>query len=184
MNQRVFAPNPIDLDEFTDEKSHFHFDYSDLMERSCRISFGKPSQCSISSQADQISPQINENKEETSLKSISSKRCLKTLPVRKFDEDKKNRKKKRKNHVLKEIKTYQRTGELLIPKKPFRRLCMEIARKYSETIRFKQVAIDALQEATEAFIVGMIEDSQLCCLHAKRVTLMQKDMELAKKIRK
>ena len=183
MNQRVFAPNPNDSDEFETEKTCFHFDYGDLMERSGRVSLGIPSQCSFPSQVDNHTDNKG-NSEIRPSKSRFSRKGLKTLPMRKFPSTDKSKKKHRKHHVLKEIKTYQSTGELLIPKRPFRRLCTEIARKHNEGIRFKKSAIDALQEAAEAFVVGMIEDSQLCTIHAKRVTLMQKDMKLAEKIRK
>ena len=88
--------------------------------------------------------------------------------------------------ALKQIRQYQKTTELLIRKLPFQRLVREIASD-SEVIksplcgkvRFQSAAIMALQEATEAYLVGLFEDSNLCAIHARRVTIMPKDIQLA-----
>ena len=50
-------------------------------------------------------------------------------------------------------------------------------------LRFQSQALQALQEATEAYLVGLFEDTNLCAIHAKRSTVMKKDMELARRIR-
>ena len=92
--------------------------------------------------------------------------------------------------ALKQIRQYQKTTELLIRKLPFQRLVREIASD-SEVIksplcgkvRFQSAAIMALQEATEAYLVGLFEDSNLCAIHARRVTIMPKDIQLAQRIR-
>ena len=92
--------------------------------------------------------------------------------------------------ALKQIRQYQKTTELLIRKLPFQQLVREIARD-SEVIksplcgkvRFQSAAIMALQEASEAYLVGLFEDSNLCAIHAKRVTIMPKDIQLARRIR-
>ena len=92
--------------------------------------------------------------------------------------------------ALKQIRQYQKTTELLIRKLPFQRLVREIASD-SEVIksplcgkvRFQSAAIMALQEATEAYLVGLFEDSNLCAIHARRVTIMPKDIQLARRIR-
>lgn len=52
-----------------------------------------------------------------------------------------------------------------------------------EVLRWQSQAIQALQEATEAFLVHLFEDTNLCAIHAKRVTIMQKDIQLARRIR-
>ena len=44
-------------------------------------------------------------------------------------------------------------------------------------------AVLALQEASEAYLVGLFEDTNLCAIHAKRVTIMPKDIQLARRIR-
>ena len=86
--------------------------------------------------------------------------------------------------ALKEIRKYQNSSNLLIPKLPFSRLIREIAIKFcSVDMRFQSAAIMALQEATEAFLVTLFEDTLLCSIHAKRVTVMAKDMILARRIR-
>jgi histone H3/H4 len=78
--------------------------------------------------------------------------------------------------ALREIRKYQKSTELLIRRLPFQRLVREIAAEYKSDLRFQQNAISALQEASEAYMVGLFEDSGLCAIHAKRVTLMVKDM--------
>ena len=50
-------------------------------------------------------------------------------------------------------------------------------------IRFQSIAVSALQEASEAYLVGLFEDSNLCAIHAKRITIMPKDIQLARRIR-
>ncbi|KAK7918947.1 hypothetical protein WMY93_010231 [Mugilogobius chulae] len=69
--------------------------------------------------------------------------------------------------ALREIRRYQKSTELLIRKLPFQRCA----------------AIGALQEASEAYLVGLFEDTNLCAIHAKRVTIMPKDIQLARRIR-
>ena len=88
--------------------------------------------------------------------------------------------------ALREIRRYQKSTELLIKKAPFGRLVREIAQDFrvkGEELRFQSSAIQALQEATEAYLVGLFEDVNLCAIHAKRVTIMAKDMNLARRIR-
>ncbi|ODN04950.1 histone H3.3 type b [Orchesella cincta] len=89
------------------------------------------------------------------------------------------------NRYLKEIRHYQKTESLLIPATSFGRLVREVATSItrSRDIRFQGKALKALQEASEAYIVGLFEDSYLCALHSKRVTLMAKDLRLAYRIR-
>ena len=85
--------------------------------------------------------------------------------------------------ALREIRRYQRSSELLIRRMPFQRLVREIAQTHSPYLRFQSCAILALQESAEAYLVGLLEDSNLCAIHAKRVTIMLKDMQLARQIR-
>ena len=86
--------------------------------------------------------------------------------------------------ALREIRRYQKSTELLIRKLPFQRLVREIAQDLTKTdLRFQGTAILALQEAAEAYLVGLFEDTNLCAIHAKRVTIMPKDIQLARRIR-
>ena len=85
--------------------------------------------------------------------------------------------------ALREIRKYQKSTELLIRKLPFQRLVREIAQDYKCDLRFQSTALLALQEAAEAYLIGLMEDTQLCAIHAKRVTIMPKDMQLARRIR-
>ena len=84
--------------------------------------------------------------------------------------------------ALREIKRYQKSTELLIRKLPFARLVREIAQDIKTDLRFQESAILALQEASEAHIVGVFEDSNLCAIHAKRVTIEPRDVQLARRI--
>jgi len=91
--------------------------------------------------------------------------------------------------ALKEIRKYQRSHNLLIPSLPFSRLVREVAQSIVSTtagipdFRFQSGALLALQEAAEAYLVTLFEDTVLCSIHAKRVTIMPRDMMLARRIR-
>ena len=92
--------------------------------------------------------------------------------------------------ALREIKRYQRSTELLIRKTPFIRLVKDImedaagtGKEFGNGIRLQAVAALALQEASEAYIVEVFEDANLCAIHARRVTIMKKDVQLARRIR-
>jgi len=89
--------------------------------------------------------------------------------------------------ALREIRKYQKSTDLLIPKLPFSRLvrevCNNVASNSMQDLRFQAVAILALQEAAEAYLTTLFEDTVLCAIHAKRVTIMPKDMQLTQRIR-
>merc|ERR1712228_845924 len=85
--------------------------------------------------------------------------------------------------ALYEIRKYQKSTELLLRKAPFARLVREIAQEYKNDLRFQSSAILALQEAAEAYIVKLFDDTQLCTIHGNHVTIQPKDMGLAKKLR-
>ena len=85
--------------------------------------------------------------------------------------------------ALREIRHYQKKTNLLIKRAPFARLVKEIAQGCMQELRFQNSAIGALQEAVEAYLVGLFEDTNLCAIHAKRITIMPKDIQLARHIR-
>ena len=85
--------------------------------------------------------------------------------------------------ALREIRKYQKSTDLLLRKLPFQRMVREIAQEFKTDLRFQSSAILALQEASEAYLVGLFEDTNLCAIHAKRVTILPKDMALARRIR-
>ena len=85
--------------------------------------------------------------------------------------------------ALREIRRYQKSTNLLIQKLPFQRLVRQIAQDLGKDLRFQSTAILALQEAVEAYLVGLFEDVNLCALHSKRVTIMPRDIALARRIR-
>ena len=85
--------------------------------------------------------------------------------------------------ALREIRRYQKSTDLLIRKLPFQRLVREIAHNCKTDLRFQSPALLALQEASEDYLVKLFEDTNLCAIHAKRVTIMPKDIQLARRIR-
>ena len=85
--------------------------------------------------------------------------------------------------ALRDIRRYQRSTELLLRKAPFQRLVKEVAQDIRGDIRIQSLAIQALQESSEAYLVGLFEDTNLCAIHAKRVTILPRDLQLARRIR-
>ena len=85
--------------------------------------------------------------------------------------------------ALREIRRYQKGTELLIRKLPFQRLIREIVRSFNDELRCQSTAVLCLQEAAEAYLIGLFEDTNLCAIHARRVTIMPRDLHLARRIR-
>ena len=85
--------------------------------------------------------------------------------------------------ALREIRKFQSSTELLIPKMAFGRLVREIVQGLKADARLEARALEALQEASEMYLTGLFESANLCAVHAKRVTLMCKDITLARRIR-
>ncbi|UMM18069.1 hypothetical protein L5515_014308 [Caenorhabditis briggsae] len=85
--------------------------------------------------------------------------------------------------ALRDIRKYQRSTELLVKKAPFQRLCREICQKNRWDVRFQSAALEALQVAIEAYLVEIFQESQNYAIHAGRVTIMKKDMQLARRVR-
>lgn len=85
--------------------------------------------------------------------------------------------------ALREVRRYQRSTELLIPRAPFRRLVREITQGFRADFRMQSGAIAALQESGEAYLTRTFEDAQLCAQHARRSTLMPRDLRLTMRIR-
>ena len=81
--------------------------------------------------------------------------------------------------ALKEIQHYQKFTGFLIRKLPFQRLVREIAVEVAQEMRFQSSALLALQEAAEAYLVGLFEDTNLCAIHARWEVLMLVDSEAA-----
>ena len=86
--------------------------------------------------------------------------------------------------ALRAIRKYQKSTEFLIRKAPFQRLVREITQAHKGDLRFQSSALGASQEASEAYLVGLFEDTNLCAIHAKRVTIMPKDIQLTRRIRR
>lgn len=85
--------------------------------------------------------------------------------------------------ALREIRTLQRTTEMCIKKLPFARLVRDLTPIFHSDVRWSTAGLSALQEATEAYLTCLFEDANLCAIHAKRITIMPKDIRLARRIR-
>ncbi|KIO17142.1 hypothetical protein M407DRAFT_85270 [Tulasnella calospora MUT 4182] len=125
---------------------------------------------------------------QTARKSTGGKAPRKSLE-QDDDEPRRRRRYRPGTVALKEIRKYQRSTDLLIQKLPFSRVVREIAMEMVTDpdnevgLRWQSSAILALQEASEAYLVHLFEDTNLCAIHAKRVTIMQRDIQLARRIR-
>ncbi|XP_070968505.1 histone H3-like centromeric protein A isoform X2 [Oncorhynchus clarkii lewisi] len=96
----------------------------------------------------------------------------------------KNRRFRPGTRALMEIRKYQKSTDLLLRKAPFARLVREVCHTYTrDFMRWQVNALLALQEAAEAFLVLLFSDAYLCTIHAKRVTLFPRDIQLARRIR-
>ena len=84
--------------------------------------------------------------------------------------------------ALREIRRFQKSVDLLIPLLPFQRLVCKIAQDFKTDLRFQSSGILALQEAAEAFLVGLFESANLCCIHRRRITISPKDFNLVKQL--
>ncbi|KAF3815408.1 hypothetical protein GH733_016790 [Mirounga leonina] len=106
--------------------------------------------------------------------------CEENKLLKEFHDNIITRKERRKEglnlKIRPQIRRYQKSTELLIRKLPFQRLVREIAQDFKTDLRFQSSAVMALQEACEAYLVGLFEDTNLCAIHAKRVTIMPKDI--------
>lgn len=109
------------------------------------------------------------------------------LPEERKPQQPKKRRFRPGTKAIMEIRKYQRTTTLLIRKLPFSRLVREITREYFTVpgfeYRFQSSALLALQEAAEAFLVTLFEDANLCAIHARRVTIMPRDIALARRVK-
>ena len=114
-------------------------------------------------------------------KQVASKAARKTAPA--SASVKKPHRYRPGTVALREIRKYQKSTELLIRKLPFQRLVREVAQDFKNDLRFQGSAVMALQEAAEAYLVSLFEDTNRCAIHAKRVTIMPRDMQLARRIR-
>ena len=126
-----------------------------------------------------------------SSKNVKSKTIKKTAPAAggmkgkaaAGSDEKKARRYRPGTVALREIKRYQKSIDLLVPRAAFARLVRNICHDLSDEMRFTSDALRALQESSEAYLVGVFEDTNLCAIHAKRATIFKKDMDLARRIR-
>ncbi len=84
---------------------------------------------------------------------------------------------------IREIRYFQKSTDNMIRRLPFQRLVRQIVQDMKRALRFQVGALEALQVASEAYLTGLFEDTNLLAIHAKRVTIMPKDIKLARRIR-
>lgn len=116
-------------------------------------------------------------------KSMKAKAVKKTAPAEGGMKDKRKVHYKAGTVALREIKRYQKSMNMMLPRAPFQRLVRSITQHIDPDLRFQSTTLVALQEAAEAYVVSLFEDTNLCAIHAKRTTIQKKDMELARRIR-
>ena len=116
-----------------------------------------------------------QNRERAKCISEMKRKQLKAIRDEKLE---KQRKIQRGMQALREIQKYQKRADLLIRRLPFQRLVREIVQKRREGLKLQSLAVLALQEASEAFLVGLMKQANLCAIHAKRVTIMPRDIQL------
>ena len=85
--------------------------------------------------------------------------------------------------ALNEIRDYQKSFDSLIRKAPFSRLVREIAQDFGTDLRWKASAIEALQQTAESYLTDLFSDAQICAIHAKRITIMPRDIKLSLRLR-
>ena len=85
--------------------------------------------------------------------------------------------------ALRQIRKFQKGTNTLIRKAPFQRMVREVANTQKDGLRWQSAAVAAMQEATESYVIGLLSDSNLCALHARRVTVMPRDIHLARRLR-
>ena len=85
--------------------------------------------------------------------------------------------------ALREIRKFQQSTSLLVQRAPFQRLVRELAAGQKEGLRFQSSAVQAIQEATESYVISLLADTNLCAIHTRRVTIQPKDVQLALRLR-
>ena len=126
----------------------------------------------------------HEGKKKIPVAQKAPRKTLLTKAARKMMAPQRRKRRYRPGTVaLRQIRRYQKSTELLINKLPFYRLVREIVQSFGMNYRVTPGTVNALQEAAEAYLVGLFEDSNLCAIHAKRITIMPKDIQLARRIR-
>lgn len=119
----------------------------------------------------------------TRIPPVATKAARKTAPSGTGQRFKKPHRFRPGTVALREIRRYQKSTDLLIPKRRFQLLVREISLSHMKNGRFQTAAMAMLQEAGEAYVIQLLDDANNCAIHARRVTVMPKDMKLAARIR-
>ena len=115
-------------------------------------------------------------------KQLSTKAALKAAPA--IGGCKKPHRYRPGTVALHEICKYQKSTDLLLCKLPFQRFVREVTQDNRGGLHFQATALAASQEASKAYLIGLLEDTNLCAIHARRVTIMPKDLQLSRRIRR
>ncbi|KAK5647277.1 hypothetical protein RI129_002169 [Pyrocoelia pectoralis] len=153
------------------------------MTRSHSTSPSRPPKKVRTSKSASQSNTVNSSGNKTNLKSISSKKKTRTRQVQLMCVGTKTF--RINKSILREIRRLQISTKLLIPRLPFSRLIREVLANYGQQdFLIQRLALDALQEASEAYVSQYFEDGYACCLHARRSTLIPRDMALVAFLRR
>ena len=122
--------------------------------------------------------------ESPTRRAAAKKKPRKTIPGS-VEKVRKARRYRPGTRVLQEIRKLQQSTNTLVPRIHFSRVIRDIAFSSvgGRDFRWASEALEAIQTAAEAYLVGLFEDANLCAMHAKRVTIMTKDLFLARRIR-
>ena len=153
------------------------------MARTVKVSKEKAMQERAREAGDKKIKRLNKLREENPMRAkCINERKRKQLKAIRDEKLEKQRKVEKGMQAMKEIQKYQKGADLLIRRVPFQRLVREIIQKWRKGLKLQSSAVLALQEAGEAFLVGLMEQANLCTIHVKRVTIMPQDIQLACRI--
>ena len=131
-----------------------------------------------------VRPLLRSNERRTARKSVVNQPSrARTTTKQRQPQQRKTRRFRPGTRAFLEIRKFQKSTNLLIRRLPFARLVKEITQHFHHDLRWRKDAIEALQVAAEDYIIHILEDANLCAIHAKRVTIQPKDLQLSRRIR-
>ena len=122
-------------------------------------------------------------KDKTGIHKMGKQKAADTKKASQQEAEPNKRKYRPGMRALRDIKMYQRSTDLLLPKIALYRVIKEMTAKIFPDARYSNAAINAIQNCVESHMIGLFEDTNLCAIHAGRATIMTKDMRLARRIR-
>ena|SRR3990167_1058790 len=122
-------------------------------------------------------------KDKTGIHKMGKPKASDTKKASQQDTEPTKRKYRPGMRALRDIKMYQRSTNLLLPKAALLRVIRDMTAKIFPEARYSDAAVNAIQNCVESHMIGLFEDTNLCAIHAGRATIMTKDMRLARRIR-